>query len=73
MISVDNITLGKAELADFIEDYPLQPGEWHRVMIPLSTLNPGLQNFGWFDIGDVSGEGASTFYIDEIRFVTTEP
>jgi len=69
MISIDNLTLGRAELANFIEDYPLQPDGWHRVMIPLSALNPSFGNFGWFDLGDASGNGASTFYLDQIRFV----
>jgi len=73
MISNDNNTLGRVELADFIEDYPLQPDTWHRVLIPLITLNPSLQNFGWFDVGDASGSGASIFYIDEINFVGSEP
>jgi len=73
MISVDNQTLGRAELVDFIEDYPLQPDKWHRVMIPLSSLNPSSGNFGWFDVGDAAGAGASAFYVDEIRFVTTRP
>jgi len=73
MISVDNKTLGRANLADYIADYPLQPDKWHQVMIPLTILNPNRENFGWFDLGDASGNGASTFYIDEIRFVSTEP
>jgi len=73
MISVDNKTLGRAELADFIADYPLQPNQWHQVVIPLSVLNPDSENFGWFDLGDASGNGASTFYIDEIRFVSARP
>jgi hypothetical protein len=73
MISVDNITLGRAELVDYIEDDPLQPNKWHRVMIPLTILNPNRENFGWFDLGDASGNGASAFFIDEIRFVSAEP
>ena len=76
MKSGDNITLGeRAYLVEggYIEGYPLQPGQWHRVAVPLSTLNPVRQPFVWFDIGNASGNGAATFYIDEIRFVVSGP
>ena len=74
MKSKDNVPLGeRAYLADYIEGYPLQPGQWHMVTVPLSLLNPDDKPFGWFDLGDASGSGASTFYIDEIRFVTAKP
>ena len=42
-------------------------------MVPLSTLNPDGGSMAWFDIGDASGNGASTFYIDEMRFVAVDP
>jgi len=71
MKSGDATSLGKAELADTIEDYPLRPDTWYQVKIPLKALNPGKLPFAWFDFGDASGNGASTFYVDEIRFVTT--
>ncbi len=76
MKSGDNVPLGeKAYLTDsyFLDDYPLQPGQWYMVMIPLSHLNPEGKPIAWFDIGDASGDGAATFYLDEIRFVATGP
>jgi len=73
MKSGDNTSLGRADLIDYMENYPLLPGQWHRVAVPLSVLNPSLGNFGWFDIGNASGNGAANFFIDEIRFVTTKP
>ncbi|MBC8505833.1 MAG: hypothetical protein ISR58_00075 [Anaerolineales bacterium] len=63
----------RAILADYTEVSPLQPGQWHVVMVPLSTLNPDGGSMAWFDIGDASGNGASTFYIDEMRFVAVDP
>ena len=66
-------SLGRADLTDYIEGYPLQPDEWHRVAVPLNLLNPKGKSIAWFDIGDASGNGASTFYIDEIRFVSPGP
>lgn len=36
-------------------------------------LNPEGNPLAWFDIGDASGDGAATFYIDEIRFVASGP
>ena len=61
----------RVDLVGYIDSYPLQPGEWQRVMVPLNLLNPEGKAIGWFDFGDASGNGASTFYIDEIRFVGT--
>ncbi len=76
MKSGDNVPLGeRAYLTDstFVEGYPLQPGQWHRVTIPLSFLNREGVPFAWFDIGDASGNGTSTFYIDEIQLVGAKP
>jgi hypothetical protein len=76
MKSGDNVPLGeRATLTDstFVEGYPLQAGQWHRVTIPLNLLNPEGVPFAWFDIGDASGKGAATFYIDEIRLVAAGP
>jgi hypothetical protein len=68
------IELGeRVYLADYIEDYLLQPGQWYRMAIPLNRLDPGGDDFSWFEIGDASGDGASTFYIDGIRFVPAGP
>ncbi len=60
-------------LAGYIEGGSLQPGEWHRVTVPLNLLNPEGKAIGWIDFGDASGNGASTFFIDEIRFVSAGP
>ncbi|MBC8505835.1 MAG: VCBS repeat-containing protein [Anaerolineales bacterium] len=73
MKSGNNVSFGRAYLPDYIEDYPLQHGEWHLVMVPLNILNPEAKPFAWFDFGDASGNGAATFYIDEIRFVSSVP
>ena len=63
----------RVNLVDHIQDYPLQPGQWHLVMVPLSLRNLESTLFDWFDIGDASGNGASAFYIDAISFVASEP
>lgn len=74
MKSESDIPFGpRAYLADYIENYPLQPGEWHRVAVPLNILNLEGKPVSWFDMGDASGVGAATFYIDEIRFVASGP
>ncbi len=74
MKSKTNVQLGdNAYLVDFMEDYLLKPGQWHKVVLPVNLLNPQGLPFGWFDIGGVSGNGASTFYVDEIRLVAAEP
>ncbi len=44
-------------------------GQWQLVAIPMALLNPQSLPFAWFDIGDVSGAGASTFYLDDIHLV----
>jgi hypothetical protein len=65
--------VGRANLADYTDGGMLQPGQWHLVMVPLSILNPDGKDIAWFDVGDSLGNGASTFYIDEIRFVAFGP
>jgi hypothetical protein len=70
----EDVLVGEqAYMIDYVEGGPIQPGEWYRVSIPLSVLNPERLLFEWFNIVDASGNGASTFYIDEIRFVTAGP
>lgn len=59
----------RLNLLDYIEDSPLQPWRWYHVAIPLSLLDPRGKDFVWIEIGDSSGNGASTFFIDDIRFV----
>jgi len=66
----EDVLVGEqAYLTDYVESGPIQPGEWYKVSIPLSVLNPERLLFEWFNIMDASGIGAATFYIDEIRFV----
>ena len=70
----EDVLVGEqAYLTDYVEGGPIQPGEWYKVSIPLSVLNPEGLLFEWFNIMDASGNGASTFYIDEIRFVAAGP
>ena len=64
---------GRVNLVDYIQDHPLQSGRWHLVMVPLNLLNPECTPFDCFEIGDAFGNGASIFYIDEIRFVAGGP
>lgn len=73
MMSESGMPLGaQLELAEYSDNYPLQPGTWHLVSLPLNLLNPeGISKF-WIDFLDASGKGASTFYIDDIRFVITD-
>jgi hypothetical protein len=63
----------RVNLLDYIEDGQLRPWQWYHVAIPLSLLDPQGKDFVWIEIGDASGNGASTFYIDDIRFVPTVP
>ena len=63
----------RVNLVDHIQDSPLQLGEWHPIMVPLKLLNPESKTFDWFDIGDASGNGASTFSIDELKIMASDP
>jgi len=72
-VGEDVLVGDQAYLTDYVEGGPIQPGEWYKVSIPLSVLNPEGLLFEWFNIMDASGNGAATFYIDEIRFVTAGP
>ena len=70
----EDVSVGEqAYLTDYIDSGPIQPGVWYQVSIPLSVLNPERLLFEWFNMMDASGNGASTFYIDEIRFVSAVP
>ena len=72
--SEDNIVLGESVvISDYLDGAPIQPGKWYQVMIPFSVLTPQALPFAWFDIGDASGNGASTFYIDDIRLIAAQP
>ncbi len=74
MFGGEDINVGdQAYLTDYVESGPIQPREWYKVSIPMSVLNPERLLFEWFNIMDASGNGASTFYIDGIRFVSTGP
>jgi hypothetical protein len=75
MKSKDDIVLGERIILgeEHIENYPLGGNQWHKVTVPLEALNPEGEIFGWFDIGDASGGGSATFYVDEIYFVATGP
>jgi hypothetical protein len=72
-MSFQGTPVGSVDLSRYIEDFPLQPGQWHRVAIPLSDLNAEGASIDDFTITDASGGGASTFYIDEIRLVAGGP
>ena len=70
----EDVTVGEqAYLTDYVKGGPIQAGEWYKVSLPLSVLNPENLLFEWFNIMDASGNGAATFYIDEIRFVSAGP
>ena len=75
MFGEDGADLGdSAELAgDYIEAGSLELGAWHWVAVPLSVINPRNEPMAWIDIADASGQGASAFYVDEVRFVTAAP
>jgi hypothetical protein len=75
MNSEETDILGEAFILSdgYIEGGSLQPGQWHQVALPLNLVNSKGKSISWFDMGDASGDGASTFYIDEIRFVSTGP
>jgi hypothetical protein len=72
-MSFQGTPVGSVDLSRYIEDFPLQPGQWHRVAIPLSDLNAEGATINDFTITDASGGGASTFYIDEIHLVASGP
>jgi len=70
----EDVLVGEqAYLTDYVENGPIQQGEWYQVSIPLSVLNPERLLFEWFNIMDASGTGVSTFFIDEMRFVAFGP
>lgn len=72
MKSVANILVGqRVYLSDpgILKGGSLQAGEWQFVSIPLALLDPEGKPFAWFDIGDASGKGASTFFLDDISLM----
>jgi len=75
MNSEDGDVLGKVFYLSegYIEGGSLQTGQWHQVVLPLNLVNQEGKPISWFDFGYAAGSGSSTFYIDEIRFVTAEP
>lgn len=75
MYSEDGDLLGEGFYLSegYIEGGSLQPGQWHQVVLPLDLVNLEGNFISWFDFGDASGNGASTFFIDEMRFVTAGP
>jgi len=61
----------RAFLVDYMGGNALDAGAWMVAVVPLGVINPGGALMDWFDIGDASGNGASGFHIDEIRFVAS--
>lgn len=61
------------DVLNYIEGGQLEPGQWHQVLVPLSVLSPDGGEIDQINFVDMSGGGASTFYLDEIRFVAAGP
>jgi hypothetical protein len=66
------LTAMPINLFHYLEDRQLKSGEWNKVVIPLSTIDPDGKDIDelFFRIDVI---GTSPLYFDEIRFISAEP
>ncbi|MBT4502841.1 MAG: hypothetical protein HOC74_34225 [Gemmatimonadetes bacterium] len=71
----DGTEQGKRRVDDphYMEDGIIEAGAWKRVLIPLEDLNPDKLAFTGIVLQDRTGDGTSTFWVDDIRLVGARP
>ena len=71
----DGAEQGKRRVDDprYLQDGTIEAGAWKRVLIPLEDLNPDRLAFTRIVFQDRTGDGTSTFWVDDIRLMGAGP
>jgi hypothetical protein len=60
-------------VSDYTDEGQLLPGEWHKVVVPVSGLTPASGIINQIQFIKVLGNPVAMIYLDEIRFEAAEP